>query len=65
MSSYDPSKVGLPALLPGLNWFMKVNTKAEGAEYREEPVEIGNNQVLAGERSVIILTAEKSQTWRL
>ena len=43
---------------------MELNTGAEGEEYRDIPLIIGNSRVLAGERSVLILTAEKSGSRR-
>ena len=61
---WEAAEVELPGLPEGLAWQMEINTGAEGEEYRDIPLIIGNSRVLAGERSVLILTAEKSGSRR-
>ena len=58
---WEAAEVELPGLPEGLAWQMEINTGAEGEEYRDIPLIIGNSRVLAGERSVLILTAEKER----
>src|SRR5699024_12042195 len=60
----EAAEVDLPGLPEVLAWQMEINTGAEGEEYRDIPLIIGNSRVLAGERSVLILTAEKSGSRR-
>lgn len=58
---WETVEVELPEEPKGMDWYLKINTGDRGAEFREEPVLIENRRVLAGERSVLILTAEKKQ----
>lgn len=52
---WEAAGVELPELPGGMMWYMAVNTGAEGSEYREKPILVENNRILAGERSVIVL----------
>lgn len=56
---WEARTVFLPELPDDMEWFLTVNTKAEGEEYKEDPVPIQEKRILAGERSVIVLTAGK------
>lgn len=58
---WEAAEAELPVLPEGMVWQMEINTGAEKEEYRDTPLIIGDGRVLAGERSVLILTAEKKQ----
>ncbi|WP_346663860.1 glycogen debranching protein GlgX [uncultured Merdimonas sp.] len=58
---WEAVEVWLPRLPDGRKWYMKVNTSAEGKEFRDSPVLIRNDRVLAGARSVMILTDERKE----
>ena len=58
---WEAVEVKLPGLPDGLKWYMKVNTSAQGEEFRELAIWIRNDRVLAGARSVMILLGERKE----
>ena len=58
---WEAVEVKLPGLPDGLKWYMKVNTSAQGEEFREPAIWIRNDRVLAGARSVMILLGERKE----
>ena len=45
---WEAAEVELPGLPEGLAWQMEINTGAEGEEYRDIPLIIGNSRVAGG-----------------
>lgn len=53
---WEPVSVSLPELPKPLFWHVSVNTGEAGAEWKKQPVRVDGGSVLAGSRSVLVLT---------
>ena len=53
---WEPVSVSLPELPKPLFWHVSVNTGEVGAEWKKQPVRVDGGSVLAGSRSVLVLT---------
>ncbi|MCR2022300.1 alpha-amylase family glycosyl hydrolase, partial [Blautia pseudococcoides] len=53
---WEPVTISLPELPKPLFWHVSVNTGEAGAEWKKQPVRLDGGSVLAGPRSVLVLT---------
>ena len=53
---WEPVSVRLPELPRPLLWHVSVNTGEIGSEWKKQPVRLDSDSILAGPRSVIVLT---------